>query len=230
VASGLHGDGFRGAKACSSAYAGAVVALPGRSGEAEMHPRDSAVHDPQTHEGESLSTKDTNPKDAIGADKVPYDLIPESAMAELALAFLEGALKYGRYNWRIAGVRASIYYAAMRRHMAKWWNGECVDPETGVHHLASVMACCSIILDADICMKLTDDRPPKAPVAELVDDLMREVKVLKELMHDPEVYQYTIQDSYISTGGDGHEAGVQAKQRGVWRHACAGGKDCGQDG
>ena len=136
-----------------------------------------------------------NPKDAIGQTKLPMDLVPESAVAALATAFLEGALKYGRYNWRAKGVRSSIYYSAMRRHQSKWWNGEDMDVDTTVEHLASVMACCAIIIDAKICGKLTDDRPPRAPVSEYIDGLKDKVKHLAELFKDCDPHQYTIADS-----------------------------------
>jgi len=143
----------------------------------------------------SEERKATNPKDAIGATKVPFDMIPESALAEMAMSFLEGGLKYGRFNWRAEGVRASIYYSAMRRHMAKWYNGEDADKDTTVLHLASVMACCAIIIDAKLCGKLTDDRPPKAPVSGQIDELAKKVAHLKEMFKDHDPYQYTIADS-----------------------------------
>jgi hypothetical protein len=109
-------------------------------------------------------TKPTNPKDIIGSGKLPLGLVPDTLLTEAAIAFLEGASKYGRYNWRIAGVRTSIYREAMQRHMIKWWNGEDRDPKTRVKHLASVIACAGILLDAELCGKLTDDRPPRAPI------------------------------------------------------------------
>lgn len=149
----------------------------------------------------SDDTKHTNPKDSIGATKVPYDLIPEGALAEMAMAFLEGASKYGKYNWRAMGVRSSIYYSAMRRHMAKWLNGEEADEMTHVHHLGSVMACCAIILDAQLCDKLNDDRPPKAPVSKKIDSLKGEVAHLKELFKDHDPYQYTIANTEESYDG-----------------------------
>ena len=139
--------------------------------------------------------KDTNPKDAIGSKKLPLHLVPSSGIALTATAFLEGALKYGKYNWRIAGVRASIYLDAMHRHIAKWQNGEDVDPETMVHHLASVCACAMIIMDAQLCEKLTDDRPPRAHVADLVDMLAAgNVQRLQNQFKDHHPHQYTIAD------------------------------------
>lgn len=142
-----------------------------------------------------MSTKPTNPKDVIGSSKLPLELVPDTAVAYMALSFLEGALKYGRFNWRIAGVRASIYAAAMRRHMKKWWNGEDADPKTGVHHLASVMACCAIVLDAKLVGKLTDDRPPRADVGQLIEALEATAAHLRESMKEHNPKQYTIADT-----------------------------------
>lgn len=121
-------------------------------------------------------------------------LTPGSAKAYMAMAFLEGALKYGKYNWRVAGVRTSIYLDAMERHMEKFKNGENIDQKTLVPHLASVMACCAIILDADLVGKLNDDRPPRAPVSELLDNLGEHVQYLQELFEEHTPHQFTMED------------------------------------
>lgn len=138
--------------------------------------------------------KPTNPKDAIASTKLPLHLVPATLKAYAALAFVEGAAKYGAYNWRAAGVRASIYKSALERHLEKWWNGEWADPATGVPHLASVIACAGIILDADICSKLTDDRPPAAPVANLIDQAESRVKALVAMHADKDPHHWTIAD------------------------------------
>lgn len=125
--------------------------------------------------------KETNPKDAFASSRLPLDLVPDSLTAYAALAFLEGALKYGAYNWRTRGVRTSVYVAALRRHLAAFQNGEWADPQTNVPHLASVIACAGIILDAELCAKLEDDRPPAAPVARMQRAFKAEVERLKSL-------------------------------------------------
>jgi hypothetical protein len=127
--------------------------------------------------------------------KTPMHLVPGSAKAYLAMAFLEGALKYGKYNWRRAGVRNSIYLDAMERHYEKYKNGENLDEQTKVPHLASIMACCAIILDADLCGKLTDDRPPAADVSGLLDNLTEHVAYLKDVFKDHNPHQHTIEDT-----------------------------------
>lgn len=122
---------------------------------------------------EETGRKPSNPKDAIGCKKLPLDLVPDTALAHQAMAHLDGALKYGAYNWRTAGVRSSIYVAACRRHLADWWNGEDYAPDSEVHHLGHAIACLNIILDSYECQSLTDDRPPMAPVRETIDRLNR---------------------------------------------------------
>lgn len=142
-----------------------------------------------------IPLKDTNPKDAIGSGKLPLELVPDILEVEVATAFLEGALKYGRFNWRVAGVRSSIYYAAMKRHMKKWWNGQDADPKTRVRHLASIGACVAILLDAELQGKLTDDRPPRQALDVRIDEHEELVKHLKGLFKDHNPKQYTIADS-----------------------------------
>ncbi len=114
---------------------------------------------------ERLSAKATNPKDRIAGNRLPLDLVPDSLAVFAALSFAEGAAKYGAYNWRVAGVRASVYRASLDRHLKSWWNGEDKDPKTGVPHLASVIAGAAILLDAELASKLTDDRPPKVAIS-----------------------------------------------------------------
>lgn len=140
--------------------------------------------------------KATNPKDAIGSDKLPLHLVPDSLVAYAALAFLEGALKYGQFNWRAAGVRASIYLSAMERHMRKFKSGEWADEKTGVPHLASIIACCGIILDAKLVDKLNDDRPPAMyAFSGLLDRMSIDVVEMKQLFNGFTPHQYTIADS-----------------------------------
>lgn len=112
------------------------------------------------------SVKKSNPKDDVAVGKVPLtSVVPTIAHTVLALAHYEGAQKYGPFNWRGCGVRTSVYLDAAHRHLAKFQEGEWEDPDTGVPHLGSVMACCSIIMDAWVNNKLTDDRPLTSPTA-----------------------------------------------------------------
>ncbi len=109
------------------------------------------------------NTKPSNPKQAYGDKKAPLSCISNPVMYELGLAMLEGALKYGRHNYRAVGVRYSTYYDATLRHLTAWWEGEDIDPDSGVHHLIKAMACINVVRDSMIFGNATDDRPPKAP-------------------------------------------------------------------
>lgn len=142
----------------------------------------------------ALETKDTNPKDCIAGNKLPLSVVPSTMVIFASLAFFEGQCKYGRFNWRIAGVRTSIYLDALKRHIAKYENGEWADPVTKVPHLSNALACIAIILDAMVCGKLTDDRPPVAPVGDLIENLAQNVIGLKELFKDHHPHQFTIAD------------------------------------
>jgi hypothetical protein len=92
----------------------------------------------------------------------------------------EGDCKYGSYNYREKGVQAHVYHAALRRHLAKWWNGEWADPDTAVPHLASVLACAGILIDAVCCHKLNDDRPVRVPS---MDDVQRAIQTGTAQLH-----------------------------------------------
>jgi hypothetical protein len=114
-----------------------------------------------------------NPKDRIGVTKPPLDLIPPAAELHEAMAFGDGAGKYGPYNWRGNKVKASVYIAAAKRHLAAWLDGERLAPDSGVHHLGHARACLAILLDAEATGNLVDDRPPSGTASELIAALTR---------------------------------------------------------
>jgi hypothetical protein len=128
----------------------------------------------------TIDFKPTNPKDKIAISKLDMSLFPTTAVAYGALAMTEGDLKYGGYNYRPGGVLSSVYVAALERHIAKWFNGEEEDPETGVPHLANALACVAILIDSKECGVLKDDRPPKVDMAGLLKRFQEKVKKLQE--------------------------------------------------
>lgn len=141
----------------------------------------------------ALADKPSNPKDIIGSTKVPMGLVPPITMAYLALGHLEGDLKYGRVNWREAGVRMMIYVDACLRHLTKLRDGEWADPVTTVPHLANALCCLSIIVDAHHAGKLIDDRPKSNPATSgTLDALGAVVKNLQELFKDKKPIDYLI--------------------------------------
>ena len=110
---------------------------------------------------------DGNPKTAVGAMKLPLDLVPPVAVQHLAAAFKDGATKYGPFNWRDQQVSSTVYYAAALRHLFAWFDGQDNAEDSGVHHLAHVMACCAIVLDAHSVGMLNDNRPTAGKAADM---------------------------------------------------------------
>ena len=80
---------------------------------------------------------------------------------EIALGMMEGARKYGKHNYRVSGVRASVYIDATMRHLMDWWEGMDIDPDSGLSHLSKAMSALHVLRDAMLNDKWTDDRPPK---------------------------------------------------------------------
>ncbi len=104
--------------------------------------------------------KAVNPKDTIGIRKVSMSTVPAGVLAELAVAMTEGALKYGRHNYRVGQVRASVYYDAAMRHLMAWWEGENIDEGSALSHVTKAIASLVVLCDAIQQDRLEDDRPP----------------------------------------------------------------------
>ena len=66
-----------------------------------------------------------------------FDLVPYPALKELAKLYGKGAGKYAAHNWR-HGYEWSKSYSAMMRHANQFWDGEDLDEEMGLSHMAAV--------------------------------------------------------------------------------------------
>lgn len=126
---------------------------------------------------------DGNPKTLMGAQKPDLSVIPPIALLHLATAMMNGAEKYGPFNWRAKSISARPYLAALLRHAAACLDGEDFSADTveagqPVHHLAHVMACCAIYLDAESLGMLNDNRPGVAGKTGEAIEKYRETKRL----------------------------------------------------
>lgn len=129
-------------------------------------------------------TKDTNPKDAVGIKKAPLSVIPAPFLHAVGLGMMEGALKYGRHNYRPAGIRYSVYYDAAMRHLTAWWEGEDIDQDSGLPHPIKAACCMAVLFDAMVQENGTDDRPPKSP-PEWLAEMNRHAADLVEKYPNP---------------------------------------------
>lgn len=137
--------------------------------------------------------KETNPKMAIGVAKVPISCVPTQVIQEIGIGMMEGGLKYGRHNYRFAGCRASVYYDATMRHLMAWWEGQDVDPDSGLSHISKAIASLAVLRDCQISGNAIDDRPPTIDPG-YTDKLNALAKKLIEKYPNPKE-AWTIQDS-----------------------------------
>lgn len=109
-----------------------------------------------------MSDKPSNPKDIVGIRKAPMSTVSAAVLAEVGVAMLEGAAKYGRHNYRAVGVRSSVYYDGVMRHLMAWWEGEDIDADSGMSHVTKAITSLVVLRDAMIQGKCEDDRPPRS--------------------------------------------------------------------
>jgi len=115
--------------------------------------------------------KESNPKDLAASDRLDLTLFPDTAVVYGALAMSEGSMKYGGFNYREKAVSISVYIAAVRRHLTKYYNGEWADKKTRVPHLSSAIGGLAIIVDSIEMGNAIDDRPPALTgMSSLIDE------------------------------------------------------------
>lgn len=71
-------------------------------------------------------------------DKPDFSLLPTGPLEDLVRVYMFGCRKYEKDNWR-RGFDFSRIWAAAQRHMLAWKEGEDIDPESAINHLAHAM-------------------------------------------------------------------------------------------
>lgn len=102
----------------------------------------------------------TNPKEIAGSKKASMD-VPPIAIAIEGQAVLDGELKYGFRNWRETPISYRKYIDAIKRHIALLEEGQDFASDSKIHHLGHIRATSGILLDAELCGTLIDDRAKK---------------------------------------------------------------------
>lgn len=169
--------GFKDCWSGKTPYSGAGITLSGSNGspEAQRAAKKKMAHAAAYAEGPrtlaaSLDATSGDPKRVAGSRKPGTWNVPDVATFHMAQAMDDGARKYGRFNWRRgSGVNLSVYINAMQRHLSAFKEGEDFASDSGVHHLAHLMAGAAILLDAGAHGKLIDDRgPPSRALADFL--------------------------------------------------------------
>lgn len=160
------------------------------------------------------ANKPSNPKDALGILKLALSVFPLPVLWEACIGMLEGGLKYGRHNYRVIGVRGSVYFDATFRHLSSWWEGEDLDPDSGIHHISKAITSLVVLRDSMIRGNWVDDRPPKSD-PQLVADMNKRVRALLAKYPEPvEPYTEIAVTAAVAgaTGAEVHHAPTQKNQ------------------
>ena len=92
----------------------------------------------------------TNAGRKFDGGKMEYGLLPPLALEETVKVLTFGAQKYERDNWQKVPDSKRRYFDAMQRHVWAWKQGEQMDPESGIHHLAHAMCCLMFLYEHDV--------------------------------------------------------------------------------
>ena len=82
-------------------------------------------------------SKNSTPKGEAkhySSGKVQLHQIPRWVLWQVAKVCMYGALKYGKWNWRL-GMPWSEIFDSAQRHIDDWWEGTDFDHESKLHHL-----------------------------------------------------------------------------------------------
>lgn len=103
----------------------------------------------------------------LDSGKPRYDLLSPQALSGLVDVLTCGAIKYPSRNWE-KGISFGRVFAALMRHLWRWWAGEEKDPESKKSHLDHAQACLHFLshYKSNVRYNKFDDRP-KQPKKEI---------------------------------------------------------------
>lgn len=127
-----------------------------------------------------------------GVKEARYDLLPAGPLNTVATLYGRGAKKYAENNWRL-GYPWAYSFAALQRHAWGFWNGEDVDEETGLPHMASVVFHAFTLLEFMETHRRFDNRPKRQLEAAPLEAMEDGVRALTNLagVNWPDFYDKT---------------------------------------
>lgn len=114
-----------------------------------------------------MAPESKNPKNVAAKDRVKIALFPSAGLIHGTHAIMDGAAKYGPYNWRDEKIALMEYASAAQRHILDWIDGENEAPDSECHHLGHAIASLAIMLDAIETGACIDDRPKPGVAPEM---------------------------------------------------------------
>lgn len=106
-----------------------------------------ATNRPKPKEGSHTKYNFTGSKGDHG--KVRFSLLPISAIVTVIEVMEFGAKKYAPDNWKYVENSRERYFNAAMRHIISWWEGEKLDEETNLPHLAHAVCCLLFLMWGD---------------------------------------------------------------------------------
>lgn len=92
-------------------------------------------------------------------DKPPLDLLAKVALELEAQVMAFGARKYSKHGWRSGtDMNWTRLTAAAMRHIFAFNEGEDLDPESGLSHLAHARCCLAFLIEYQMKELGIDDR------------------------------------------------------------------------
>lgn len=83
-------------------------------------------------------------------EKPRMHLLPPKATLEVAKVLTFGAQKYDEENWRKLENLQNRYTSGALRHIFAHMDGEKLDPESGISHLAHALCCLLFKLEIEL--------------------------------------------------------------------------------
>ena len=110
----------------------------------------------------------TNTSEGIKYDseKPKMNLLPPKAIVEISKVLTFGAAKYDAENWRKLDDLQNRYTAGALRHIFAHMDGEELDPETNLSHLAHAMCCLLFKLEIELEERTKEKEPRETDGSE----------------------------------------------------------------
>jgi hypothetical protein len=115
-------------------------------------------------------------KNDFADGKLRWSLLPLDAVEEIVKVLEHGAKKYSVDNWKYVENGTERYWDSLVRHIMAWKQGEIIDPESGLSHLAH--AGCNVLFLLYLAKAKTPD------VTKFISSLRHEGVIIEDPLKD----------------------------------------------
>ena len=116
------------------------------------------------------------------SEKPKMNLLPPKAIVEISKVLTFGAAKYDAENWRKLDDLQNRYTAGALRHIFAHMDGEQLDPETKLSHLAHAMCCLLFKLEIELENGKSEEEEPRE--ADLTEHTARDQSTESDILTD----------------------------------------------